>query len=579
MRVRMIGAAALAVVAAACGGTTEKAADTTGATTPPVGSGQSTDATVAKGGTIRIGVVSDYDYWDGTSYYGDMWSVTSATHNGLLDYPESTGADTATLIPGVAAALPEVSADGLTYTFTIRQGLKFSNGSVLTPDDVKATYERNLDPVSGFTDGALGSGYYNVIDGFDAYTKTDDKGAPAPDRAKEISGIVVNGDTVEFHLTKPNPSFLFATALRFMTIIPKATKHGHTDLPPPGTGPYMLSEYTPGHSAKLVRNPVWPENAKVLGQDTLTNLDNVDEFDFEIGPSPDQQFLRIKNGDLDISQADDAPSGSQVAEVANDPQYRDRFSSTDDAGLSYLFLNTSIAPFDNLKLRQAANYAIDRTALVKVAGGKFNGAPWSPVLPQGLMGGAGGDLYPAVPDLEKAKALIAESGAAAPVTFTLAYITASGVNDQIVSAIKLELDRVGFDVTLKPVSSAVYYQLIQDPKNKVQAGMAGWTQDFPDAITFFKPLLHSAAAGGKGSNYAQFADPTVDAMIDKADLTPIGPERVKAFADLATTVTRDFAPWVVFRSRFKPHFWSANVGNYNYASTKSLYYRLLYVKR
>lgn len=105
---------------------------------PPVG--------VKKGGILRIANQADYDYYDGTSYSADVWAFEAITCNGLVDYPDTTGPSAERLRPGIAESMPTVSADGLTYTFTIRKGVRFSDGAVVTPRDVVGTYERMLDP-------------------------------------------------------------------------------------------------------------------------------------------------------------------------------------------------------------------------------------------------------------------------------------------------------------------------------------------------------------------------------------------------------------------------------------------------
>ena len=132
-----LGGLGLAIAAAACGGSSSSSSSSSsgaaGQATAPATTGAAT--AVKKGGILKGAISKDYDYWDGTGYYGDLWSLEYVTGNALLDYPDQPGPNQDELIPGVAADLPQVSADGLTYTFKIRQGLKFNNGAPVTPEE------------------------------------------------------------------------------------------------------------------------------------------------------------------------------------------------------------------------------------------------------------------------------------------------------------------------------------------------------------------------------------------------------------------------------------------------------------
>jgi peptide/nickel transport system substrate-binding protein len=569
-------AVVLAVGAAACGSSTKAgdggasgSIDTSGQQSISAqtgGTGASAPST-PKGGKLTFGIDQDYDYWDGTSYYGDMWAVEYATCNGLLDYPDSPGPDNATLVPGIAADMPQVSGDGKTYTFTIRDGLKFNNGQPVTAADVKDTYERSLDPSAGFD--MLGSGYYNDLVGMDKYAPS---GATKPG-APGISGITVAGNKVSFALNGPDASFPYYTAIRFACIVPKGTPHKHTQLPPPMTGPYMIKSYTPKRSVLMVRNPYWADNAKVMGND-CTNCWNVDEFDFKEGISGDSQLLQIRNNQLDLSYDRSAPTGAQVNAVLNDPSTKSRVSVTPDAAIGYFFFNTTVPPFDNPKVRQAVNYGIDRTSLIKLVGGQYTGTPWSQILPKNLLGDEKADIYPNAPDIAKAKQLLQESGVKTPISTTLIYQN-KPPGDDIAANFKQTMAQIGIDVTLKGLSSDVYYQYVQSPKNKAPMGTAIWGQDFPDAVTFFVPLLHS----GSLSNYSQYRSAATDAAIGKAKLIPPGPDRARAWAQLSTKVESTDAPWAVYRNRLVVNFFSARLGGFAYNTTKQLYFNLLYVKR
>ena len=471
--------------------------------------------------------------------------------------------------------LPEVSADGLTYTFTIRKGLKFSNGADVTPADVKDTFERSLDPGAGF-DALISTSYYASIDGYDTFTAVDDNGKPLASNTKDLPGITTDGDKVVFKLSKPDPGFLYAVALRFMNIVPKGSPRKHTDLPPPQTGPYMVTAHTPNRSVKIVRNPQWDANKAVMGVDD-SKLFNMDGIDITIGTSQEQEFLQLKNNQIDFTVDGQGVSGGpQIQEALNSPDLKDRFFVNADSSTRWVWLNVAVPPFDNVALRQAVNYAIDRTSILKIAGGQTAGDPWSQILSKPLMKDyvADPNVYPVSPDQDKAKELVKQSGVATPIKISLAFNNSSPIAGQTYGAIKNQLDAVGFDVTLKPLDPSVYYQTIQDKKSTINAGFGGWTQDYSDGFSFFGPLLDKNSS----SNYGKFKDDELQSSIDQIAAMPSGPDREKAWAELSDSTERDKAPWAVYGNRNFYELVSARYGGYAWAPTKQRYYALAYVK-
>ena len=581
----MSAVALVALTAAACGSSTSAKKDQSssggGVAATNVGSVQTglvsaaTGTAVKKGGILKIANQSDYDYYDGTSYYGDVWSLEYITCNGLLDYPDTTGPDATTLRPGLAQDMPKVSSDGLTYTFTLRKGVKFSNGAEVTPADVIGTYERMLDPGAQFA--PLQSGYYNDIVGVDKYTATDKNGKPLASDPKTISGITTSGQDISFKLTKAEPAFLYAVALRFACIVPGDSPHKHTTMPPAMTGPYMFTEVQPKRDFKIRRNPVWADNVKAgMIEDPGTN--NIDGIDYSI-MSPEQMLLNLKNNTLDMNLDNSALAGANANSIGNDPKYKDRFYSVADAATAYWTLNTNAdSPFKNVKLRQAVNYAINRNAMIKIQGGKYTGSPWSQFLPVNLLSkDAPTTIYPNVPDTAKAKALIKESGVKTPIKINLYYITGAP-GDDLAQNFAQSLNQVGFQVTLKGEDSSAYYADVQDPKSaRDDIAFGGWGQDYSDAVTFFVPLLASASADG-GNNYGDFKDPALDAQMAKINEMPLGDARFKAWSDLSGSVMQSQAPIASYRLRRRPFLLSDRFGNFQYNPAKQTYWGLYYIK-
>ena len=572
---------ALSFVAAACG--SDKPNDTSGGTT-------TTDAqasglpdtypdftTPTKGGVLQMAMNDNIDCYSGLSYYGVSWSLFYFMARGLYGYPntiESPATDT--IQPDLAADLPEVSSDGLTYTVTLRDGLTFPDGSPVTSADVKATYEYMLDPnIQCSTGGPPSSGYYGVIDGVGAYSDALDADATAD---AHISGITaVDPLTTEFKLTKPDGAFVRALAMGWSFIVPASTKHEVLDTPPPYVGPYKISNYTADQSVTIEREPTWAKNV-AAGVPEEADENNIDGIEMKIGVPDDIQLAQLKDSKIDITFDGSAPIGSDVPAVGNDPQYEGRFFSVPDAAVDYGIFRTDKAPFDNVKLRQAVNYAVDRANVAKIIGGELSRSPWSEILSANLLVGSSddkGEVY--TKDVEKAKALVEESGVATPIKVTIAHFADAPAPD-VAAAIKENLDAVGFDVSLTGLTSDVYYGFLADQASDYDLAVAGWGQDYSDAITFFGPLLTCPDGEPTGSNYGRFCDTEFDSEVQSISEMPDGPERAKAFADLSVSTMKDKAPWWPLTNRRKISFVSERLGNYIWGPGKQFYFAKYFLK-
>jgi ABC-type transport system substrate-binding protein len=510
-----------------------------------------------KGGRLKVGLEEDFDYWDGSSYYGDQWSWNWTMFRPLLSYASTADSVKQNeMMPAVAESF-EASADQTKFTFKIRKGLKFGDGSPVTAAD------------------------YNVLAGFDEYTKTEKKGedkVPAPDRAKEISGIkVIDDATVEFTTTKPNPAFVRATAMGWAYIRKAGVPHRHLkpeELPTiQAVGPYKFKEYTPKKSVTIEREPMWKDNM-AAGMTEDKNENNLDGFDIAIGLPSDVQLQDIKSGKLDISY--DAPKGSDIQAIADDPTFGKRFFSDPDAAVDYLVFKQDLAPFkDNLKLRQAVATAVDRPALASILGGPKVRAPWSQTLSGNLMAGDTTQPYSIEgADADAAKALIKESGVTDP-TITLVHFSDEPA-PAAAASVKEDLEAVGFKVTLKSIARSAFYGFLSDPKSEYNLALPGWGQDYPDAITYFGPLMGCNSIGG-GTNYGQFCDKAFDAKVAAADALPNGPERDKAWAALAQETAKDYLPYTSVMLRIHPSFVAERFGGHAWTTARHHLWSSYYV--
>jgi peptide/nickel transport system substrate-binding protein len=434
----------------------------------------------------------------------------------------------------------------------------------VTAKDVKATYEYILDPnIQCATGGPPSSGYYSGIVGVSDYSDvmTSSNGKKNPG----ISGIkAVDELTTEFTLVEADGSFPRALAMAWGFIIPASTPHKKTETPPPYVGPYKISDYQLDKSVTIVREPTWAANV-AAGVPELENQNNIDGIEAAIGVPDETQFAQLKNNELDMTFDGSAPSGSEIPATANDPQYKDRFYSTPDAAVDYAVFRTDRAPFDNVMLRQAVNYAIDREAIVKIIGGTLSRSPWSQILSENLLAGQSPDVY--AMDVAKATQLVKDSGVATPINITLANF-ADNPSPQVSASMKETLEAIGFKVTVKALSADVYYGFLADPKSEYNIGIAGWGQDYADAITFYGPLLLC----GQGSNYGQFCDEGFDAKVAEINALPAGADRDGQFAQLSTDTAKNLAPWATLDLRRKVSFISNRLGNYVWGPSKQFYF-------
>jgi peptide/nickel transport system substrate-binding protein len=476
------------------------------------------------------------DYLDpGLSYTtegsGVMWNV----YLPLIGYRHVGGPAGATLVPYLARALPTVSADGKTYTLTLRRGLTYSDGTPVKASDFKATIERDYQLDS------VGAAFFDDIVGASDYAKSKQGGIP---------GIVTNNATgrIVIHLNEPEGDFDNILATLFAAPVPSGTPlRDMSSQPIPSTGPYVIKSYVPNQQIVEVRNPRF-RAATFHGNVPAGN--------------PDKVTWNMLGDDATalndvISGRDDWMSYHQIPTnrlPGVERRFADRLRVFTPANTYYFFMNTRVPPFNKLKVRQAVNYAIDRAALVRIAGGLARTTEniLPPTYPQYVKH----TLYPH--DLAKARRLVAASGdKGMEVTV---WNHDHGADWKLTEYLVGVLDSIGFQATQKIVNANVYWSRIGNPATKAQIGFADWFQDYPHPLDWFDPLLNGTSIGqGTNNNYANFDDPTVNATIEQLKRQPeLTPAVDRAWAALDRTVMEQ-APWAPFLNREQTDFFSARV--------------------
>lgn len=487
------------------------------------------------GGTINVLGSSFPDFLDpGLSYTVDGWEALSQVYPGLLTYKHVTGADGATVVPGLAEALPKVSADGKTYRFKLREGLKFSDGTPVKASDFKHSIERLLEMDS---QGA-GLGYTNIVGAAD-FLKSKKGGVP---------GIEANDATGEItiRLEKSRGAFSYELAIPFAGIVPSSTPaKNQTKNPPPGAGRYVIKDVVVNRSYKLVKNPNFSDSLK----GTAVDAGNVDQINVRIERSLANQATLVSQNKADFMI--DIPPADRLPEIKS--KYAARFHDFPTNSTFYFFLNTEVPPFDNLKARQAANYAVDVNAINRIQGGVL--APANTILPPGVPGfEKTPDLYPF--DLEKARQLVEESGTKGM------EVTVWG-NPETPTKPTVEywadtLTKIGYKAKVKIVPAETYFTTIGDRSVKAQTGWANWFQDYPHPADFIDVLLNPDRVVATGNNNYSYnaKDRKLAQMINALNNEPeLTDAVIKRWAAVDRYI-QEQAYWAIYGNRKQTTFMS-----------------------
>ncbi len=509
-----------------------------------------------RGGTMRLLSVAAGGTLDPQiNYTLQYWQLYQSMYDGLVTFKHAKGSEGFTIVPDLAEEMPKAEDGGKTYVFKLRKGIKFSNGQELTVKDVVASFQR-IFKISGPTSGT----FYNLIVGADACLKTAatctlDGGVVADEAA----------NTVTFHLTKPDAEFFDKLAVPHAVILPASTEaKDQGNAPIPGTGAYMAASYDPNKQLKLVRNPNFVEWSKDAQPDGYP-----DEIHYDFGLTEEAEITAIQNGQADWTL--DPPPTDRLGELGS--KYKDRVFINTLTAMYYLPMNTNIPPFNNVKARQAVNYAIDRNAVVKLFGGTKLAAPACQILPPGFPGYEPycpytknpGEKWTA-PDLAKAKQLVKESGTAGQkVTIIVEDIA---VNRSIGVYMQSVLKKIGYDASVKAISQNLQFTYIQNTKNKVQISLSEWYQDYPAASDFLNVLFGCDSfhpESDNSVNIAGYCDKAVDAKMKDASATGITDDAAanKKWAQIDKDVTDAAAAAVLFTPKHVD-FISKRVGNFQF---------------
>jgi peptide/nickel transport system substrate-binding protein len=545
-RTRRLTAVALGAVAAmtmvACGGPS-----TTGSGSGGSGGGSGGQAadvngvhnpSDAPGGTIRMAHSGDWDSLDGAdTYYAYAWDFARLYGRSLTTFKAAPGADGATLVPDLAESLGKANADFTQWTYTLRQGVKFEDGTPVTSKDVKYAVERSLDK----TTFPNGPSYFNDYLDLQGYT------SPYQDTSPDKLGLKAidtpDDRTIVFKLVKPFSGFDYFAQMPSTIPVPQAKDTGskykeHVV----STGPYMFGTNDLGKSFELVRNPNWDQatdpNRKPLP----------DKIDVALNVNSDDIDNRLVSGDLDV-----AVEGTGVGPAAQGRILADQTlkANTDNALLArswFTFVNGQVAPLDNVHCRRAVQYATDRTGYQRAYGGATGGEIATNLLPPVIPGAEQFDLYPSpgnTGDVAKAKDELTQCGQPNGFTTGISYRAERPKEKATAEALQQSLSRVGITLEIKPYPLNDYLKLYAGKpdyasSNKLGLMVYGWGADWPDGYGFLAQIVDSRVIRDTGGNSnLSVRDPAVDALVDTASTAADNAARQKAWVDVDKKVMDD----------------------------------------
>ncbi|MDX6744293.1 ABC transporter substrate-binding protein [Actinocorallia sp. A-T 12471] len=471
----------------------------------------------AKGGTLRFGHSDDWDSPDmGNTYYAYSMNFGRLYSRALTTFSPEPG-KTQELVPDLAESLGQVSDDGLTWTYKIRPGIKYDDGTPVTSKDVKHAVER-----SNFTKELTQGPHY-----FQGYLKDNKEPYKGPYDDKSEKGLesieTPDDTTIVFHLNQPFAEFDYLVSMQTSPV--PAAKDTGLDYEKSilSTGPYKIDSYERGKVLKLSRNPHWdpatdpvrankalPENIEVTLKINADDLDN-----------------RLLSGAIDIDLPGTGVQQGAQPKVLGNSANRANSDNPVAGYLRYLGVNPNVKPFDNVHCRRAVQYALDKVSTQTAHGGpEAGGSIASTVLPPSVTGYKEANVYPSGADnhgdLEKAKQELTECGQ--PNGFKTTLSVRSDREKEVAAgeAVQQGLARVGIEVDIESVPAGDYFgKFAGSPKwirdNNVGLLSMAWAPDWPSGYGFLSQIVDSRTIRDSGNtNIQETKLPEVDKLLDDA---------------------------------------------------------------
>ncbi|WP_153813097.1 ABC transporter substrate-binding protein [Streptomyces sp. SUK 48] len=495
------------------------------------------NASDKKGGTVTYEMSDVPDSFDpGNTYYAYMYNFSRLYARPLMTFEPAPGSKGNTLVPDLAASKGVSSDGGKTWTYKLRAGLKYQDGSPITSKDVKYAVER-----SNFARDvlSLGPNY------FQQYMKDGDKyKGPYKDKsAKGLASIETpDATTIVFHLNRAFQEFDYLVATPETAPVPQAKDDGVDYVKHiVSSGSYEIQSYQEGKQVVLVPNKNWDAKTdplrKQLASKIVVNLKiNADTIDKD-----------LQSGDATVDLAGTGVQASTQADVLKSADAKASTDNTYGGRLVYAAINTKVKPFDNVACRKAVEYAIDKVSVQTAMGGPIRGDIASTVLPPDITGYQKADAYTTPGnkgDVAKAKDQLKSCGQKTINTNITARSDRPGEVDAATAIIN-SLKKVGINATLKQYPQGKYFTDYAgvpsfDKKQNVGLMMMQWGADWPSGYGFLQQILNSKAISQSGNtNLSQYTNKKVDDLLAQSIAEPDMAKRNALYAQIDQQAMND----------------------------------------
>jgi peptide/nickel transport system substrate-binding protein len=514
--------------------------------------GADTGGSPRRGGTAVFVREEDPDYLDPALSYGVYSApVTEAIFHTLLDYAHLAGPAGAAMQPDLAESMPDVREGGTLYAFKVRKDARFSPPlrRHITAADFKYSIERL------FVVNSPGVPFYSAIVGADDVLAG---------KTTTLSGVIARGDSLYVRIKQPDPVFLQILTMPFTSPLPREVADAHPNdfsQHTVASGPFMVAEFVPRRRVLLVRNPDYCGRPAWL-----------DTIEVRLGVSTANAVALIRRGIVhggffEVPTAD-------VGRLRRDPYWGRQMDVADGLNTTYLFMNCRLKPFNDVRVRRAVCWTIDRRAFVKVHAGKA--LPAYEFLPTGMPGTVPLHMYEG-PDLDRARSLLAEAGY--PHGFkTKLYGYTADPTPREMAILQQQLAQVGIECELDLGEAVGYTSMAGDTSQHVPFGYYAWTADYVDPSNFLDVIMNGDRITPKqNQNQAMFDDPAINARMKAAILITDDSTRFRLWNEIDRDVMAQ-APVVTLFHQLESRLYGPALGGWYRHITRILKMEDLYLK-
>lgn len=492
------------------------------------------------GGTVKYELSDAPDSFDpGNTYYAFVWDFSRLYARPLTTFATAPGNAGLKLVPDLATGLGVPSNGGKTWTYHLRAGVKYQDGTAVTSADVKYAVER-----SNFAPAVLSNGptYFNanLVDNSTPYA------GPYKDPTGGLDSIQTPDPlTIVFNLKAPFADFDYLVSNPQTAPVPQAKDTGADYVKNiQSTGPYMFKSYVDGKSAVLVKNPNWSAATDPL----RTQLPNEIDITMGVDQATIDQDLLAGSITSDLTGA--GVLAATQPSILTDPTKKANADDALSGALAYMAINTTVKPLDNLDCRKAVEYATDKLSVQTALGGPLRGQIATTLLPPNVTGYTKFDMYPSTNDsgdIAKAKDELTKCGQ--PNGFTVALSARSDRPNEInaATAIQASLKKVGINVTIQQYPSGKYFSDFAGApafgtSHDLGLMMSAWAADWPTGYGFLDQIIDGATIKPSGNtNLSSLNDPNVNSMLNAAIQNTDTTARNKAWGDIDKAAMADAA--------------------------------------